>query len=156
MRDSLTLDRFDITILHELQLDGRQSWVELSNKVNLSPSACQRRTQALTEQGIIDRFAVSVNVQRIGFDVEAFVAVTIERQNQKLAEQFRRAMLDLPEIQSCHMLSGSIDFILRVIARNLRAYGQFIQTEILSLPGVKDATSSIVLERIKEFSAIPE
>lgn len=156
MQDSVTLDRFDIAILQALQKDGRQSWVELASKVNLSASACQRRTQTLTSHGVIEQFTIAIDTQKIGFDVEAFVSVTIERQDQVLARQFRAAMLRLPEIQSCHMLSGSIDFMLRVVARDLRAYGQFIQQEILSLPGVKDATSSIVLERIKNQREVPE
>ncbi|MEL6302050.1 MAG: Lrp/AsnC family transcriptional regulator [Pseudomonadota bacterium] len=155
MQDSYILDRFDLAILHALQGDGRQSWVELAAAVNLSPSACQRRTQALQARGVIERFSVSLDMQRMGYDVEAFVAVTIERQNQALAEQFRKVMIELPEVRSCFMLSGSIDFMLRVVARSLRDYGQFMQREILSLPGVKDATSSIVLERIKDTGVIP-
>jgi Lrp/AsnC family leucine-responsive transcriptional regulator len=151
----ITLDRYDLAILQALQEDSRQTWVELAAAVNLSASACQRRTQSLKARGVIERFSVTLDTQSLGFDVEAFVAVTIERQNQALAQQFRRAMLQLPEIQSCYMLSGSIDFMLRVIARNLRDYGQFVQREILSLPGVKDATSSIVLERIKYRSEVP-
>ena len=155
MSDSIALDRFDLSILQALQEDGRRSWVELAGRVNLSASACQRRTQALRDAGVIERYTIDVDTQRIGFDVEAFVAVTIERQNMALAQGFRDAMLAHPQIQSCYMLSGSVDFMLRVVARNLREYGLFIQREILSLRGVKDATSSIVLERIKHQRAVP-
>ena len=70
------------------------------------------------------------------------------------AAEFRRAIASLPEVRDCYMLSGSVDFMLRVVAPNLRAFGSFIQREILNLPGVKDATSSIVLERIDTDSSI--
>ncbi|MEM7611053.1 MAG: Lrp/AsnC family transcriptional regulator [Pseudomonadota bacterium] len=146
---SLALDKFDLAILHALQQDARQSWVDLAEAVSLSASACQRRTQALREAGVIEQFTIRVDRQAMGYDVEAFVAVSIERQDMAYATAFREAMLALPEIRRCYMLSGSIDFMLQVIALNLRDYGQFIQREVLSLPGVKDATSSIVLEQIK-------
>ena len=131
------------------------SWVDLADRVSLSPSACQRRTQALRDAGVIQRFSLEVDTQALGYEVEAFVAVNIERQNMDYARQFRAAMVSLPEIQSCYMLSGAIDFMLRVVATDLRAYGQFIQREVLSLPGVKDATSSIVLEQIKRVRSVP-
>ncbi|MEN7342653.1 MAG: Lrp/AsnC family transcriptional regulator [Pseudomonadota bacterium] len=155
MQDSITIDKFDFAILRALDMDARQSWVELAQTVSLSPSACQRRTQAMQKNGVIERFSVQVNSERLGFDVEAFVAVNIERQNMDFAAEFRAAMLALPEIRSCHMLSGSIDFMLRIVAADLRQFGQFIQREILSLPGVKDATSSIVLEEIKRGHDVP-
>ncbi|MEM9171725.1 MAG: Lrp/AsnC family transcriptional regulator [Pseudomonadota bacterium] len=150
-----SLDKFDIDILNVLQTNSRLSWVDLAQRVNLSASACQRRTQALQNEGIIERFTLNVDVESIGFDVEAFVSVSIERQDQEFAMMFRERMLRLPEVQSCYMLSGSIDFMLRIISRSLREYGQFIQQEILNLPGVKDATSSIVLECIKRDHAVP-
>lgn len=155
MQESIAIDKFDIAILQALDQNARISWVELAQKVSLSASACQRRSQTLQESGIIERYSIHVDNQRLGFEVEAFVAVNIERQNMDYARAFREAMLALPEIQSCYMLSGSIDFMLRIVARDLREYGQFIQSEILNLPGVKDATSSIVLEQIKRGRGVP-
>ncbi|MEL6447313.1 MAG: Lrp/AsnC family transcriptional regulator [Pseudomonadota bacterium] len=156
MTDSFTLDRYDLSILRALQDDARMSWVELAERVSLSPSACQRRARQLHDRGVISRFTLDVDLQAMGYDVEAFVAVSIERQNMKYAAEFRRAIAGLPEVRDCYMLSGSVDFMLRVVAPNLRAFGSFIQREILNLPGVKDATSSIVLERIDtDLSIVP-
>ena len=105
---------------------------------------------------MIERYTIDVDTQRIGFDVEAFVAVTIERQNMALAQGFRDAMLAHPQIQSCYMLSGSVDFMLRVVARNLREYGLFIQREILSLRGVKGRhVHPSCSKRIKHQRAVP-
>lgn len=149
------MDNFDLNIVRELQRDGRLPWVELAERVNLSPSACQRRVAALRERGVITAFTARVDPRALGFDVEAFVAVRIERQNMAYAQAFREAVAVLPEIQACHMLSGTDDFMLHVIATDLRAFGAFMQREILSLPGVKDATSSIVLEQIKDRPIVP-
>ncbi|MEM8547285.1 MAG: Lrp/AsnC family transcriptional regulator [Pseudomonadota bacterium] len=152
---TLTLDKYDVAILNALHEDSRRSWVDLAEAVHLSPSACQRRTQTMRELGVIARYTIDVDTELMGYDVEAFVAVNIERQQGEHAAAFRARMLALPQIQSCFMLSGSIDFMLRVVARNLREFGQFIQEELLSLPGVKDATSSLVLECIKRDQSLP-
>lgn len=149
------MDKYDLKIVQELQGDGRLPWVELAERVSLSPSACQRRVAALRERGVITAFTARIDPRALGFDVEAFVAVRIERQNMEYAQAFRRAVALLPEIQACHMLSGTDDFMLQVIATDLRAFGAFMQREILSLPGVKDATSSIVLEQIKDQPIVP-
>ena len=152
--ESVTLDRVDLGILQALQDDARMPWVELAERVSLSPSAAQRRTRQLQERGVIARFTAEVDLQALGYDVEAFVAVNIERQNLKYAVEFRCAVARLSEVRACYMLSGSVDFMLRVVAPNLRAFGTFIQRDILNLPGVKDATSSIVLERIDTLPRI--
>ena len=153
--ENTKLDKFDIAILRALTDNARMSWVELADRVNLSATACQRRTQLLRERGVIQRFTLDVDLETLGYDVEAFVAVSIERQNMAYAVAFRDAMRELPEIRSCYMLSGSVDFMLRVVSPSLREFGRFIQERILSLPGVKDATSSLVLEEIAMKSAVP-
>ncbi|NNF18073.1 MAG: Lrp/AsnC family transcriptional regulator [Gammaproteobacteria bacterium] len=155
MTDSVTLDRFDLALLAKLQQDARSSWVDLAELVHLSPSACQRRVKALQLAGVITAYRAVVPPVAAGFAVEAFVAVRVERQDFALARKFRSAILDKPEVLGCHLLSGSIDFMLRVVATDLRSFGDFIQREILSLPGVKDATSSIVLEEIKNVGPSP-
>jgi DNA-binding Lrp family transcriptional regulator len=81
--------------------------------------------------------------------VKAFVAVNIDRQNTKLAEEFRRKVKEHPQVQACHMISGTIDFMLEVVADDLDAFGNFIDGELLSMPAVKDASSSIVLKVVK-------
>ncbi|MEM7084133.1 MAG: Lrp/AsnC family transcriptional regulator [Pseudomonadota bacterium] len=148
--DSTNLDKYDIAILTALQDDARLSWVELAERASLSPSSCQRRVRALEASGVIAAYQAQLDTKKAGYDVAAFVAVNVERQNFSLAQQFRAALLRKPEVLECHLLSGSIDFMLHVVAVDLRAFGEFIQREILSLPGVKDATSSIVLEEIKK------
>jgi len=153
--NSTNFDKYDIRLLEALQSDARQSWVELAEIANLSASSCQRRVRALEKSGVIKSYGVHLDTQLAGYEVAAFVAVHVERQNFNLAQQFQEALLNKPEVLECHLLSGSIDFMLHVVAKDLRAFGEFIQREILSLPGVKDATSSIVLEEIKKVGPKP-
>jgi len=143
------MDRFDTLILKTLQEDGRISWSGLARRINLSASACQRRVEALVETGVIEHFTVRLNEQALGHRVKAFVEVNVDRQSTDLAQDFRRKVLEHPQVQACHMVSGRIDFMLEVVASDLNAFGRFIDGELLSMPAVKDASSSIVLSVVK-------
>lgn len=146
---NVALDSIDKKILAALQSDGRVSWVELADRVNLSPSACQRRVQSLTDSGVITGFTARVNPVAMGFEIEAYLSVRVERHDVKRAQEFRRAIARYPEVLSCRMMTGDIDFLLHVIARDVQSYGRFVEEKILSLPGVTDASTSIVLDQIK-------
>ncbi len=148
------LDRIDYSILRELQADGRLSWVDLAARVNLSATACQRRVQALVDAGVITGFGARIDPPALGFEVEAYVAVSVERQDIESAQRFREAIRRCPEVQTCHMMSGEVDYLLRVVATDLKSFGRFIEEQILSVPGVKDASSSIVLDPVKSASAL--
>ena len=143
------MDNYDARILSELQRDGRISWSKLADKISLSPSACQRRVEALIDRGIIENFTVNLNEDALGHHVKAFIAVNVDRQNTELAEDFRRKVKEHTQVQTCHMISGTIDFMLEVVADDLDAFGNFIDGELLSMPAVKDASSSIVLKVVK-------
>lgn len=148
------MDTFDKSILNQLATDGRLSWTELAEQVNLSASAVQRRVQALQAKGTIKHFTVALNNKKLGHEVRAFVEVKVERSNVELAKDFRESIRKLPQIQSCHKLSGTVDFILDVVSPDLETYGRFLEQEILSIPGVLDAKSSIILEEVKGFEVM--
>ncbi len=148
------MDNFDKIILSHLAKDGRLSWTELAERVNLSASAVQRRVQALKAKGVIKHFTVALDAKQLGNEVRAFVEVKVERSNIELAKSFRESIRRLPQVQSCHKLSGTVDFILDVVAPNLETYGRFLEQEILSIPGVLDARSSIILEEVKGFEVM--
>lgn len=148
----MALDATDTKIVRALQSDGRMSWVELSERVNLSPSACQRRVQALLDAGIIVGFGAKVDPAALGYDIEAYLSVRVERHDIERAKEFRRAIANYPEVLTCRMMTGDIDFLLRVVAKDVRSYGRFVEEKILSLSGVTDASTSIVLDHIKSES----
>ncbi|MGB5247916.1 MAG: Lrp/AsnC family transcriptional regulator [Woeseia sp.] len=146
------IDKKDHRILRELLKDGRTSWVELAERVSLSPAATQRRVEALRAAGVIQGFTVRVDPVALGYEVEAYVEVSVERHDIANAQRFRDAIKRYPEVQTCHMMSGEVDYLLRVVTTDLKAFGRFIEERILSVPGVKDASSSIVLDAIKSES----
>lgn len=146
------MDKTDYQILRELLTDGRVSWVELAERVNLSAAAAQRRVEALRAAGIIKGFGARIAPAELGYEVEAYVAVSVERHDIANVQRFRDAVRGYPEVQTCHMMSGEVDYLLRVVTTDLKAFGRFIEQRILSVPGVKDASSSIVLDPVKSES----
>lgn len=144
------LDKYDADILYALQRDGRISWSKLGEKVNLSASATQRRVQALEKDGVIENFSVVVNEKKIGHPIKAMVMVNVDRQNIIDAQDFRIRIAEYPQVQAAHKISGSIDFILEVVATDIDSFGEFVEEKILSMKAVKDASSSIVLDTVKE------
>ncbi len=152
IEEFVALDAIDTKILKELERDGRISWVELGERVNLSPSASQRRVQALIDGGVITGFTAKIDPAAVGYEIEAYLSVRVERHDVKRAKEFRNAIARYPEVLTCRMMTGDIDFLLRVIAKDVRSYGRFVEEKILSLPGVTDASTSIVLDQIKSGS----
>ena len=143
------MDKIDARILSELQDDGRVAWSRLAERVHLSASACQRRVESLSVRGVIRNFTVNLDESALGHRVTAFIAVSVDRQNTACAEEFRQWVRVHPRVQSCHMLSGTIDFMLQVVATDLDSLGKFLERELLNLPAVRDASTSIVLSEVK-------
>lgn len=146
------MNEFDAAILNTLQRNARVSWVKLGEEVNLSPSACQRRVQALQEEGVIEGFTVCLNEVALGRSVKAFVEVSVDRQDPRLASEFREWVRDHPQVLTCHMVTGSFDYMLEVVAVDLESLGRFLESELLSLSAVKDASSSIMLGKVKTLA----
>lgn len=143
------MDKIDARILSELQSDGRITWSKLAERIFLSASACQRRVESLVAQGVIQNFTVNLNEAALGHHVTAFVAVSVDRQNTASAEEFRCWVRGHPRVQACHTLTGTVDFMLQVVAADLGSLGSFLEAELLNLPAVKDVSTSIVLNEVK-------
>ncbi len=145
------LDQYDTRILNLLKSDARMSWSKLAERIHLSASAAQRRVQAMQEAGIIRYFTLAIDNMAMGQNVRAFVQVKIARHDGQATREFIDAVLTYPQVQSCHKISGNTDFMLNVLEKDLQSFSVFLEKRILYLPGVVDATSSIVLESIKEY-----
>jgi len=143
------MDRYDRDILTHLQTNGRMSVAELAERIALSASATLRRMQALEAAGVIMGYRAMLDASKLGHEVRAFIEVNVDRGNSALVEQFRKRAADMPEVLSCYMVSGSVDFVLEVVAPDLTAYADFIDNRLLKLRGVKDASSRLVLRAIK-------
>ena len=150
-----TLDKFDIAILHQLQADGRLTNAELANRVGLSAAPCWRRVRALEEAGVILGYRAEINRTQIGLGVLAFVRIDAERNSGDALRQMETAIRDIPEIVSCHYISGSGTFELQVVCPDLNHFSRFAREVLINLPNVKDLHTSFSLGEVKAAGALP-
>ena len=150
-----TLDKFDLAILQELQADGRLSNAELAQRVGLSASPCWRRVKALEEAGYIKGYHAEIDRRRIGLGVLAFVRLDADRNTGNVTRELEDAIRKLPEVVSCHYISGAGTFELQVVSRDLDSFAQFAREVLINLPNVKDLHTSFSLGEVKESSALP-
>lgn len=152
---TIRLDVFDYKILRALQAEGRLSNVELAERIGLSPSPCLRRVKRLEVEGIIQGYTARINRAKIGMGVTVFVSVGLERHREEEAERFRRAVLRLPQVVSCHAVSGDPDFLLEIVVADLNQYSEFVLKRLRRIPGVKHLHSSFALETLKSGTSLP-
>ena len=150
-----TLDKFDIAILSELQSDARLTNAELAQRVGLSAAPCWRRVRALEEAGFIKGYRAEIDRHRIGLGVLAFVRLDALRNTAELTREMEEAIRNIPEIVSCHYISGAGTFELQVVSRDLDTFSQFARKVLLNLPNVKDLHTSFSLGEVKASSAQP-
>ena len=150
-----TLDKFDIAILNELQADARLTNAELAQRVGLSAAPCWRRVRALEEQGFIKGYRAEIDRHKIGLGVLAFVRLDADRSTGNLTRKMEEAIRQIPEVVSCHYISGTGTFELQVVARDLDSFSLFARNVLLNLPNVKDMHTSFSLGEVKASSALP-
>ncbi|GAB3768048.1 Lrp/AsnC family transcriptional regulator [Ramlibacter monticola] len=150
-----TLDRYDIHILAELQADARLTNAELAQRVGLSAAPCWRRVRALEEAGFIKGYHAEIDRRRIGLGVLAFVRLDAERNTGERTREMEEAIRRIPEIVSCHYISGTGTFELQVVARDLDAFSQLAREVLINLPNVKDLHTSFSLGEVKASSSLP-
>lgn len=149
------LDAIDVRILEELQVDGRLSNVALADAVGLSPSPCLRRVKRLEDAGVISGYRAVVDRERVGLDMTVFVEVTVERHGEGTQEVLEEAFLALPEVVSCHVVSGQADFLLEVVCHDLRDYDRFTREHIQRLPQITRIYSNFAISTVKAGGPLP-
>ena len=152
---SIELDAIDLKIVAELQADGRLTNVELADRVGLSPSPCLRRVRILEEQGVIRGYRAILDRKRIGLELTVFVGVKVERHHDEESSAFQAAVLKVPEVLACHLVSGEQDFLLEVSVANLEAYEHFLLDVLLKLPSVADVRSNFAIRTVKAVGSLP-
>lgn len=152
---AITVDRFDLELLANLQKDGKATNSALGEKIHLSTSQVSRRIQRLEESGVISHFAAILDPDILGLGVIAFTSVTLERHSDARGEAFERAIADMPEVLECLSVTGEADYVLRVLAPDLASFSAFIMKRLLRLPGVSNVKSNIALKKIKQTHVLP-
>jgi DNA-binding Lrp family transcriptional regulator len=151
----LDLDQIDRKILGFLQAHGRASNLELAEVAKLSPAQCHRRHRRLEEQGFIAQYETRLNAGRLGLSVVAFIHVAMEKGHIREIRQFTDVVVDLPEVLECYSVTGDFDYVIKVVAQDLKALSGFLMETLMRLPGVNSVRSSVCLDEIKCTSALP-
>lgn len=151
----MKLDRAEAEILQLLQGDGRMSNVDLAEQVGLSESPCFRRVRGLEDAGVISGYRARLNQRSIGLQVTAFVLITLDKQDDRKQRAFLARVEAEDHIVECHAMSGSHDYLLKVVARNMDHFGELSMQRILKFPGVRNIESNFSLLAVKEEGPLP-
>lgn len=149
------LDKTDRAILAALQRDGRMPIARLADTVGLSETPCARRLKRLESDGYIERYRAQLSRKALGFGVVAFVLVRFAVHDRDVANRFEREILTIERILSCHNVSGTADYLLQVVARDLDDYGTFLRESLRNLPGVTSIESALSLREVKREAEMP-
>lgn len=149
-----TLDGIDRAILNELQRDGRLTNVQLAELAGLSESACLRRVRMLEQSGIIDRYVMLVDQGAVGKPGNVFVRVTLDGQQRGKLASFEEAIGSVPEVMECYLMSGDVDYLLRVIVKDTDDYLR-LHNKLTGLPGVLRVQSSFALRTVLSKTSLP-
>lgn len=149
------LDSTDRRLLAALQVDGRLSNAELSERIHLSPSQCQRRQKRLERSGLIRRYVALLDRERLGIGVMAVVSVTLKQSGNSPVAAFHRAVEREDAILECWSVTGDSDYLLRVVASDLQAFSDFLMDRLLGLPMVAGVRSTILMRELKTSTALP-
>jgi Lrp/AsnC family leucine-responsive transcriptional regulator len=145
-----SLDRIDLKILRVLQDNARISYVDLAAQVGLSTTPCLERVKRLERSGIIRGYKAVLDPKALKAKLLVFVEISLESQSPAVFDEFRRAVRKLPQVQECHLVSGQFDYILKCRIPEMSAYRQLLGEVVLTLPGVKESKSYVVMEEVKE------
>jgi len=151
----MTFDRIDRQILGLLQADGRMTNVDLAERVGLTAPPCLRRVRALEEAGAIRGYHADLDAARLGYPITVFAMVSLRSQAERDLAAFEDHVAAIPEIRECHMLNGEIDFILKIVASDLKSFQEILTTHLTPAPNVASVKTSLTIRTAKSVSGIP-
>ena len=149
------LDKIDRNIIRLLQQNARMPHTELARKVGLSTTPCKERVRRLERDGVIQRYQAVLNPAALDRGLVVFVQIRLNRTSQDIFEEFTERAVDLPEIQECYLVSGTFDYLLKARVADMNAYRTLLGETLLTLPGVLESTSYVVMEQVSESLMLP-
>ena len=145
----------DKKILRQLQQKGRITYAELANRVGLSTSPCLERVKRMEREGVISGYTALLNPRYLNAGLVVFVQIRLARTAQDIFEDFKSAAAALEEVQECYLVSGNFDYLIKARVEDMDAYRKFLGETLLTLPGVLESTSYVVMELVKETMNVP-
>ena len=150
-----TLDSIDRRLLAELQDEGRVTNVDLARRVGLTAPPCLRRVRALEEAGVIRGYHADLDASSLGFTITVFAMVSLKSQAEEDLKAFENHIKGLPEVRECHMLNGEIDFILKIVSKDLQSFQEFLTSKLTPAPNVASVKTSLTIRTAKQVPGVP-
>ncbi len=150
MTSKKPLSRIDSNILRELQADGRITYAELARRVGLTTTPCMERVKRMEREGVIKGYTALLDPIYLEAGLVVFVQIRLSRTSQDIFEEFKNAAVALPEVQECYLVSGNFDYLIKARVADMSSYREFLGETLLTLPGVQESTSYVVMEQVKE------
>ena len=151
----IEIDRVDTEIIRLLQEDAELSAAAVGERIGLSQSPCWRRIQRLRQEGLIQGQFIKFDRKKLGFDVLVFAQVKLTAHGRSKVPEFAETIRQFPEVQECHLVLGNIDFLLRIIVRDIEEYERFFFEKLSHLAEIQEVHSNIVLSEIKYTTQLP-
>ena len=153
--EKLKISKIDRNILRILQKDGRISYTDLAREVGLSVTPCIERVKRLDKNGYIQGYTATLNPELLDAGLVVFVQIRLNHTSQENFEEFRDSVMSLENVQSCFLVSGNYDYLLKARVADMSAYRELLGNSILKLPAVQESTSYVVMEELKETMKVP-
>ena len=150
-----TLDSIDRRLLAELQAEGRVTNVDLAKRVGLTAPPCLRRVRALEESGVIRGYHADLDASRLGFTITVFAMVSLKSQAEEDLRAFENHIKAMAEVRECHMLNGEIDFILKIVSKDLQSFQEFLTSKLTPAPNVASVKTSLTIRTAKSEPGVP-
>ncbi len=148
-------DDIDLAILRELQADGRMTNVELAQRVGLTAPPCLRRVRSLEKSGVIEGYHADLNGTALGYSITVFAMISLSSQSDAALKAFEAHIATIPEVRECHMLNGEIDYLIKIVAQDLRSFQELLTSQLTSAPHVASVKTSLTIRRSKYDPGFP-
>jgi Lrp/AsnC family leucine-responsive transcriptional regulator len=150
-----TLNKQELQILRELQANSRLSNTELAERVSMSASPCWRRQKDMEESGVIERYAAILNRRKVGLPVCCFLHISLTGHSEGTVATFENAMNVRPEVMECYEVTGTFDYLVKLVLPTMDDYHDFLHNVLVKLPGVSQINTSVTLREVKYETALP-
>jgi Lrp/AsnC family transcriptional regulator len=151
----VNLSPIDIKILALLQQDASLTAAEVAEQVNLSASPCWRRINRLEQEGIIEKKVALLNAEKLGLGLVIFSRVRLAKNDESSLQEFEQRVREYPEVVECYTVTGSADYFLKIITRDIKHYDRFLRRKLIQIPLVRDVNSNVAVTRIKYTTGLP-
>ncbi|MBS7670137.1 Lrp/AsnC family transcriptional regulator [Croceicoccus gelatinilyticus] len=151
----MPLDRFDRRIIAALQEDARMTVAQIAERVSLSATPVSRRLKKLEDDGVITGYSPRLDARKLGFPLDAYIMINLQAHSDEIIDRFEGEIKDNPYVIACHAVTGEMDYLLHVTARDMEHLSEITLKTLVRIPGVRDVKSILVLENVKTSPALP-